>query len=48
MKVYSLREAESWFLNNSSGAVICVKGDKKMECDSYPKAAAFYESEEKQ
>ncbi len=43
---YSLEDAETWFLANSSGTVTCVKenGEEKI-CQSYPEAKAFFESE---
>lgn len=41
-KVYSLSEAAKFFLENSSGACICVKGVIEKECNCYPDAAQFY------
>lgn len=43
MTVHSIEEAMSWFLNNSSGTVTCVRKDgKTKECNSYPEAEAFF------
>jgi hypothetical protein len=42
--VYSLSEAMNWFLSNSSGTVICVKGEEQKECSCYPDAEAFYKA----
>lgn len=41
-EVHSLDEAKTWFLEHSSGSVICVKGDTKQEVFSYPEAEKFY------
>lgn len=43
-QVNSLEEARDWFLENSSGNVMCVKGAEQRECNCYPDAKAFYES----
>lgn len=43
MKVHSLKEAESFFLQNSEGSVLCVRHDGAFrECECYPDAVEFY------
>jgi hypothetical protein len=46
--VYTLDEAMQWFLENSTGTVMCVKkdgagSDAGKECSSYADAKSFYE-----
>lgn len=43
-RVNSVEEAERWFLQSSSGSVLCVNPDNgdALECDSYPAAKAFF------
>jgi len=48
-KVYTLQEAEAWFLSHSSGTVFCVKNiegsdtpEKVLECSSYSEAVEFF------
>lgn len=43
-RVFSLIEAAHWFLNNSSGSLECVDGDRKKIVTSYPEAKQFYET----
>ena len=38
MKTYNIEEAENWFLNNSSGNIICVKDGIETEVDCYADA----------
>jgi len=45
--VYSLREAEEWFLENHSGSVICQFEDKEKECSSFKEAKDFFNSNNK-
>ena len=44
--VYSLVEAQEWFLNHSSGSVICYKGTEmagvSKVCSNYQEAVQFY------
>lgn len=42
-EVYTIKEAEEWFLRNHVGCVICVnnKGEKK-EVECYPDAVLFF------
>lgn len=40
--VYSLPEAEEWFLANHGGSVVCRDGSKHETCYSYPDAQKFY------
>lgn len=44
-RVESLSDAMNFFLENSSGSVICVKGDEEKECRSFPEAKKFFERE---
>ncbi len=47
MKVFSLEQAECWFLRNSSGSLTCVRDDGEEEdCRSYPQAKKFFSREE--
>lgn len=48
-RVYTLQEAEEWFLSHSSGTVFCVKNvegsdtpDKVLEVSSYKEAVEFF------
>ena len=44
--VFSLEEAEKWFLTHSSGQIRCVRGDgAEMTVGTYPEALAFYDAE---
>ncbi len=42
-KVSSLAEAESWFLSNSEGSVICTNGTTEKVVNCYPDAKKFFE-----
>ena len=42
--VYSLEEAEEWFLSNSDGAVICMKNGIGEVCTTYQGAVNFYDT----
>lgn len=44
MRVYNLKEAMIFFLENSSGSIICVKGNQEKKCTSYPEAEEFFNS----
>jgi hypothetical protein len=46
VNVNSLKKAMTFFLNNSSGSVLCVKdsGETK-KCNSYPEAVRFFSDE---
>lgn len=46
MKAYSIEEAESFFLHNSEGTVICIKNGEEKECETYPEAVKFFKDEE--
>ena len=41
-KVYTLKEAEVWFLSHSNGSVMCVKDGAEKEVNCYPDAVTFY------
>lgn len=43
MEVNNLEEARDWFLENSGGDLICVKGLESKSCSSYPEAKQFFE-----
>lgn len=47
-KALNIKEAELFFLKNSSGNLICVKEDLEKEVDCYPDAIAFFEFSLKQ
>ena len=41
--VHSVEDAKEWFMQNSSGTLICVKKDgTEKEVDCYPDAVAFF------
>lgn len=41
-RAHSLGDARNWFLENSSGSIICVNGEgEELECDNYPDAEKF-------
>ena len=41
--VHSLEEATNWFLEHSSGTVICVNQDgERKECATFPEAWQFF------
>lgn len=43
--VHSIEEAKDWFLQNSSGTLVCVRADgKTLHVTAYPDACAFYEA----
>ncbi len=42
-KVYSLEEAEEFFLRNSEGEIICVKDKLEFQVNCYPHAKEFFE-----
>lgn len=42
--VYSLKDAEEWFLSHSSGSVECVKDGASAVVETYPEAKAFFEA----
>jgi hypothetical protein len=47
--VYNLEDAMKFFLENSSGSVMCVDGEaREQECFSYPEAKKFYEGEKRE
>lgn len=46
MEVFSLSDAMNWFLENSSGSIVCVKNVEKCECNSYPEAKSFFQRED--
>lgn len=39
---YSLEQAREFFLNNHTGSVTCIQGDRRKLCRSYPEAVAFF------
>lgn len=41
--VTSLKEAEYWFLSNSSDNVICKSGNEEKTCESYLEAKKFFD-----
>lgn len=41
-KVYTLEEAEKWFLSHSSGKVTCVHKGEEREVETYAEAVDFY------
>ena len=45
MTVYSLEEAEEWFLNNPSGGITCADGDLEVFCKTYQEAKKWYKSD---
>jgi len=44
--VSSLKEAEKFFLNNSSGEILCTKNGKEKACGIYSEAKSFFEEDE--
>lgn len=46
-EVHNIQEAQEHFLSNSREGVVCVKGDKKKECHTFPDAKAFFENKQK-
>lgn len=44
-KVYSIKEAEEWFLNHSEGSVMCVRAEgssmKELEVETFTEAEKF-------
>jgi|GEM_PF-6389687 len=42
--VKSLEEAKEFFLNNSSGSCLGIKGEIKKELNSYPEAKEFFKT----
>ncbi len=45
MKANNIKEAEKFFLNNSDGKIVCIKGDIEKEVDCYPDAVDFFEED---
>lgn len=45
-QVHTLKEAADWFCSHSTGSVLCVKGDQKKVCWSYPEAKRFFQAPE--
>lgn len=43
-KVYNIDEAMKWFLENSEGGVICVKGESEKVANDFPTAEIFFKS----
>lgn len=41
--VHTLEEAQAWFLEHSEGSVLCMRGDKQLEAETYREAVAFYD-----
>lgn len=41
-EVETLQEACHFFLNNSKGSVICIKGTERFEANTYSAAIMFY------
>jgi hypothetical protein len=46
--VTSPEEAKDFFLENSSGSVLCKKDGRELECASFPEAFAFFSAEKKE
>ena len=46
--VRTIEEAMGFFLSNSSGSVICKKGNEEKECDCFPDAKEFFENTDKE
>lgn len=44
--VSNLEEARQWFLENSTGSLVCIKGEESKICKSYPEAVEYYEEKE--
>ena len=44
--VHSIKEAESFFLSNSSDSVRCVDGDNEKVIDCYSDAVSFFEDKD--
>ncbi len=40
--VYTLQEAEDFFIRNSSGNLICIQGDRQVEATCYHDALRFF------
>jgi hypothetical protein len=40
--VYSLKDAETWFLKNSTGKVICQYKQARLVCSCYQDALRFF------
>lgn len=43
--INNIIEAEQWFLKNSSGGVMCYKGEKSCYCNTFLEAQKYYEKE---
>ena len=41
--ITSLEAAESFFMSNSSGSILCQIGIMEKVCDCYPDAKAFFD-----
>lgn len=41
-KVYTLKDAREFFLNNATGSILCVDGDASIVAECYPDAERFY------
>ena len=47
-KIYTLKDAQDWFLKNHFGRAICVVMGVEMEVNSYKEARKFFENMEEQ
>ncbi len=45
-KANSLEGAMNFFLENSSGTLLCMKEGENMECSTYPEAQKFFEDKD--
>lgn len=42
--IHSLEEAQEWFIEHSTGSILCVLPDgSRKECFSFPEAKQFFE-----
>ena len=42
MTVHTVEDAKNWFFENHNGTILCEREKEQIECDSFPKAKAWF------